>query len=87
MHTAMPSYCYGYTKLETPVPVRSLKISTWMGDHSRVGQGCCSHKTGLELHGSQFNLPLRPVAKVRLVLRGMADFWPCSAIIISLTYL
>ena len=35
---------YGYTKLETPVPVRTLKISTWMGDHSRVRRGCCSKK-------------------------------------------
>ena len=37
-------WSYGNTKLETPVPVRSLKlsnldqlaISNWMGDHSSV---------------------------------------------------
>ena len=41
--------CYGYTKLETPVLVRTLKFSsgasvgTWMGDHSGVRRGCCSY--------------------------------------------
>ena len=47
-------HIYDYTKLETPAPVRTLKkkhtevkqlgprVSTWMGDHSSLGRGCCT---------------------------------------------
>ena len=44
---------FGYSKLETPVLLRTLKlikelgpwlVRTWMGDHLGVGRGCCNYK-------------------------------------------
>ena len=45
--TAIPRKLYGYTKLDTQVPVRTLKLSNGYhldGWSFKVGRGCCSYK-------------------------------------------
>ena len=52
-------YSYGFTKLETPVPVRSLKLSN-LGDHSSVEVDAVVKKyckiPGAEKRGLQYML-------------------------------